>query len=1048
MAVETVGSTSGSSRQQQQQRRGSRLSLDLLNGPIDPVNSFVSKRDGAVLSRGTILKSDHFQAGKTKVLTASGIVRSDTVSLVGGPNFRRTDLNVYGVAQPTVSGLLTVLNLLGCGVGPASPNSESTVTSSPCSATSAPEPAEVTWFSTREEPIIYINERPYILREEREPFNNMATYTGITAARLEALEARLKRDILTEARKNGNLLLVHEEGENCCVVPCLITPHTVQTTREVFDGLRGKGHPIRYHRVPIGHAQSPIDSFIDAYLEALKLTPAHAAVVFSCGIGVGRTTFSMAIGLLIRRALLMESQPSDPLPQATLDPTRQLLRVVQVLEKALRGQHSAIEWALQRDCLIESLMAAIKGDYQVIQELCRVLPAGLACKATVDTALDRCDHLVNLREQILLHRIQHSIGNDPHCLEAGISYLERYFSLIVLCAFLAERSTLLFAAWMRGRPEIWNMFTRLRRHRGPGISLTTFRPLDDLQCLADRLPAQASSAESREEEALVRHRSGTVLIPRTILKLDHWQQQHASVIAGAPNWRQIGEWPLYATAQPTQGAIIEILENLTMPICWINVREEPIVYINGEPYVLRDEHASIRNIRAYSGITADRLEALEERLKQDILHEAKQQAGRVLVHSEVEQGRLVPTWEVIETVETPLELMNAHLPRLSYYRIPITAEDSPDPNDFDAISRLIEGHAGHAFIFNCQMGAGRSTCCAVIASAIMARESPSASDSILDEASQHYRIIHSLLRMLPDGTRSKQAIDGLIDQAAAVVNLRQVTEDCRQQAEQAMDSGAKRRALQRGVAYLKRYTMLILYEAYLMQGEGESFAQWMDRHMEFATLMAELEHGEALETLQVEPDVRLDEAVPMDDASVLDVVRHRRGAVLAPMTILKYDHFPGCQKEGLVQRWEGAPNYREVQAGSTKIIGVAMPTQAAITNIVTHLKDCSTVWVSLREEPVIFINGLPFVLRIVKDPVANLEMTGIVSERVERMEERLKADCVEEARRYQGRLLLHEESLIDGGWKVTSYWTEAKSIQTPAEVYQSHQGVQYHRIPM
>ena len=62
--------------------------------------------------------------------------------------------------------------------------------------------------------------------------------------------------------------------------------------------------------------------------------------------------------------------------------------------------------------------------------------------------------------------------------------------------------------------------------------------------------------------------------------------------------------------------------------------EEPIVYVNGNPYCLRVENLSLRNMKVsvprplvdnrlsvfqdYGGIAASRLEMLEERLKNDV----------------------------------------------------------------------------------------------------------------------------------------------------------------------------------------------------------------------------------------------------------------------------------------------------------------------------------------------------------------------------------------------------------------------------------------------
>jgi len=96
------------------------------------------------------------------------------------------------VAQPTVTGLSTILTLLNCH-----PGSDTT--------------SSTTWFSAREEPMIYLNGKPFVLRENDHPLQNMKTYQGISAARLEMMEARLKDDVIRESGKWNNLILVHDE---------------------------------------------------------------------------------------------------------------------------------------------------------------------------------------------------------------------------------------------------------------------------------------------------------------------------------------------------------------------------------------------------------------------------------------------------------------------------------------------------------------------------------------------------------------------------------------------------------------------------------------------------------------------------------------------------------------------------------------------------------------------------------------------------------------------------------------------------------------------
>lgn len=135
-----------------------------------------------------------------------------------------------------------------------------------------------------------------------------------------------------------------------------------------------------------------------------------------------------------------------------------------------------------------------------------------------------------------------------------------------------------------------------------------------------------------------------------------------------------------------------------------------------------------------------------------------------------------------------------------------------------------------------------------------------------------------------------------------------------------------------------------------------------------------------------------------------DVMNYRGGSVLGKKTILKSDHFPGCQNKRLTPQIDGAPNYR--QAGSLHVHGVAIPTIDGIRNVLDHIgaqkngKQKRVLWHNLREEPVVYINGRPFVLRDVERPFSNLEYTGINRGRVEQMEARLKEDILQEAARW------------------------------------------------
>lgn len=145
----------------------------LLVAPSLPANVYVEKREGNILSRGMILKSDHFPHKSVNL----------DINIVGSPNYRQIKPSpICGVGQPTVSGIHTMLNMVraqkrnGIHVG---------------------------WINLREEPVVYISSRPFVLREFESPMQNMSDFMGISASRLMEIEAELKSDILREVRGVG-----------------------------------------------------------------------------------------------------------------------------------------------------------------------------------------------------------------------------------------------------------------------------------------------------------------------------------------------------------------------------------------------------------------------------------------------------------------------------------------------------------------------------------------------------------------------------------------------------------------------------------------------------------------------------------------------------------------------------------------------------------------------------------------------------------------------------------------------------------------------------
>lgn len=139
----------------------------------------------------------------------------------------------------------------------------------------------------------------------------------------------------------------------------------------------------------------------------------------------------------------------------------------------------------------------------------------------------------------------------------------------------------------------------------------------------------------------------------------------------------------------------------------------------------------------YGGISASRLEALEERLRDDVTSELISFGGRyaaylsvlswyfnlsallrLLLHTETHDGSVVPVWEEVdsENVSVLKDIMASrrHLGvELKHARVPITAERPPDFSDLTDLIDVAVRNPNAPIVVNCQLGRGRSTMTAV-----------------------------------------------------------------------------------------------------------------------------------------------------------------------------------------------------------------------------------------------------------------------------------------------------------------------------------------------
>uniref|UniRef100_A0A5B7CA18 Paladin n=1 Tax=Davidia involucrata TaxID=16924 RepID=A0A5B7CA18_DAVIN len=770
------------------------------------------------------------------------------------------------------------------------------------------------------------------------------------------------------------------------------------------------------------------------------------------------------------------------------------------------------------DNFLNSEEAIRRGEYAVIRSLIRVLEGGVEGKRQVDKVIDKCASMQNLREAIATYR--NSILRQPDEMkrEASLSffveYLERYYFLICFAVYLhTERAALYskssgqssFADWMRARPELYSIIRRLLRRDPMGaLGYASSKP---------SLMKIAESADGRpcEMGAVAALRHGEVLGSQTVLKSDHCPGcQNPSLperVEGAPNFREIPGFPVYGVANPTIDGIRSVIRRIGSskggrPVFWHNMREEPVIYINGKPFVLREVERPYKNMLEYTGIDRARVERMEARLKEDILREAERYRGAIMVIHETDDGQIFDAWEHVssDVIQTPLEVfrcLEADGFPIKYARVPITDGKAPKSSDFDTLAiNIASASKDTAFIFNCQMGRGRTTTGTVIACLLklridygrpirilfddMSHEEVDGGTSSGDETGGHCTpsatsivkgrpgkepgrpfgindilLLWKITQLFDNGVECREALDAIIDRCSALQNIRQAVLQYRKVFnQQHVEPRVRRVALNRGAEYLERYFRLIAFAAYLGSEAFDGFCRQGESRMTFKNWLHQRPEVQAMKwSIRLRPgrfftvpeELRAPQESQHGDAVMEAIVKARNGSVLGKGCIVKMYFFPGQRTSSNIQI-HGAPHVYKVDG--YPVYSMATPTITGAKEMLSYLGAKPSVEGSvaqkviltdLREEAVVYINGTPFVLRELNKPVDTLKHVGITGPMVEHMEARLKEDIISEIKQSGGRMLLHREeySPASNQASVIGYWENifVHDVKTPAEVY-------------
>merc|ERR1712027_145949 len=204
---------------------------------------------------------------------------------------------------------------------------------------------------------------------------------------------------------------------------------------------------------------------------------------------------------------------------------------------------------------------------------------------------------------------------------------------------------------------------------------------------------------------------------------DHFEkiQKLPDPVPGVPNFRRVPGYKVYCCGQPTLAGLEAALEKVCGTIypkdgkiIWFNVRQEPNVYVNGEPICARPPN-KIGEYAELGAVTRDMVKADEPEFMRVLEGRAKENDGK-LKYVDISKAEKEVEVKELKTLSEVIEGLKADFPGLVHMRVPVCNSAAPNEADFDIICNTLVGTSINTpIIVNDQVGLSRATTGCVIA---------------------------------------------------------------------------------------------------------------------------------------------------------------------------------------------------------------------------------------------------------------------------------------------------------------------------------------------
>merc|ERR1711934_525795 len=321
----------------------------------------------------------------------------------GCPNFRRVPgYKVYCCGQPTVAGFKAALEKV-CG-------------------TIYPKDGKIIWVNMRQEPNVYINGEPVCAR----PPNKIGEYAELGDVNRD----KVKEDELEFAKVLENRA-ADAEGKVKVVdinkVEKEVEMKEIVTLSSVIEGLKEDFPGLHHMRIPVCNSASPTEADFDILVQTLVGTTINCPAIISDQVGLSRATTGCVAACVFKEFQISASFEGliETVPGMNLD--------------LLKMDRYKVD--MKKDALF-------RGEFEVIKELCSIIPDGDAAKRECDKIIDLNGTkktggtgIKRLRENIAESKLSYEIMDDAAqaFLKSKImDNIHKYFYLIVFAGYMRE----------------------------------------------------------------------------------------------------------------------------------------------------------------------------------------------------------------------------------------------------------------------------------------------------------------------------------------------------------------------------------------------------------------------------------------------------------------------------------------------------------------------------------------------------------------------------------------------------------------------------------